>query len=86
MTTSCDFSETEKGIYTCSRCGKVLRLPGSVSKIRRQCSVEVAGLGDVVAKVLRKVGIKSKKGCGCDKRRKKLNGLVPNVWSRRDEP
>jgi predicted secreted Zn-dependent protease len=40
--------------------------------------IQVEGLGDVVAKVIKKTtGIEAKKDCGCDKRRKLLNKWVP---------
>ena len=35
------------------------------------------GLGDVVAKTLRALGVRKKKGCGCSKRQSTLNQLVP---------
>jgi hypothetical protein len=38
---------------------------------------EIRGLGDLIAKGLSYVGIKADKGCGCDRRREKLNRWVP---------
>lgn len=40
---------------------------------------EIKGLGDVVEIVTTTLGVKKimTKNCGCDKRRKKLNKLVP---------
>lgn len=40
---------------------------------------EIKGLGDVVEVVTVKTGIKKlmPKGCGCNKRKEKLNKLVP---------
>jgi predicted secreted Zn-dependent protease len=36
------------------------------------------GLGDMVAKVIKKTtGIEAKKDCGCDKRRKLMNKWIP---------
>jgi hypothetical protein len=35
------------------------------------------GLGDTVAKVANKLGIKKTEGCGCEKRQEVLNKLVP---------
>lgn len=35
------------------------------------------GLGDTVAKVANKLGIKKTPGCGCEKRQEMLNKLVP---------
>lgn len=39
--------------------------------------VKSRGFGDTVAKVLEKVGIKKKEGCGCEKRQEKLNQWFP---------
>lgn len=40
---------------------------------------EINGLGDIVEIITQKTGVKKimPKNCGCDKRRKKLNKLVP---------
>jgi hypothetical protein len=35
------------------------------------------GLGDTVARVLERLGIRKRRGCGCGKRRAWLNRLVP---------
>tara|TARA_R100000655_G_scaffold48166_1_gene85549 strand:+ start:222 stop:494 length:273 start_codon:yes stop_codon:yes gene_type:complete len=42
---------------------------------------KVRGLGDLVARGLEKIGIRKKPGCGCHKRQKALNKMVP--FSRR---
>lgn len=38
---------------------------------------ELKGLGDLIHKGLELIGIKQKEGCGCQKRQKFLNKLVP---------
>ena len=41
-------------------------------------NMPMEGLGDMVAKVIKKTtGVEAKKDCGCDKRRKLLNKWVP---------
>lgn len=42
---------------------------------------KIRGLGDLVARGLEKIGIRKKPGCGCHKRQKALNKMVP--FSRR---
>tara|TARA_R100001086_G_C11682196_1_gene216087 strand:+ start:150 stop:473 length:324 start_codon:yes stop_codon:yes gene_type:complete len=38
---------------------------------------ELAGVGDAVSRVAKAVGIEKKKGCGCAKRQKMLNDMMP---------
>lgn len=35
------------------------------------------GFGDVLAFIFKKLGIKKKKGCGCDKRQEAINKFFP---------
>lgn len=35
--------------------------------------VASSGIGDTISKLLRRIGIKKRKGCGCSKRQAKLN-------------
>ena len=37
----------------------------------------ITGLGDLIAVITKFIGVKPWFGCGCDKRRKKLNQLFP---------
>jgi len=69
----CDFEDFET-VFKCRNCGIVLE-----QKEIRLCQEKngVQGLGDVVAKVAKSVGIKQKKDCGCGNKQKKLNKLIP---------
>lgn len=35
------------------------------------------GLGDTLARIFKRFGIKQKRGCGCRKRQSRLNTLIP---------
>lgn len=59
--------------WTCEFCG--LELRNVVLPVRHNCKSR--GLGDTVAKVLKKVGVKKAEGCGCAERQKKLNEVFP---------
>ena len=60
----------EDGLYVLPCCKfKLPHLPAECS-----CS---GGLGDTIAKVLAKAGVRKREGCGCEKRQEALNRLVP---------
>lgn len=45
----------------------------------------IRGLGDLLAKGLHFVGIRKKKDCGCHARQEKLNALIPNPFSKKQD-
>ena len=61
----------------CKLCGQVL--PKEEVTYKEECPavVGVRGMGDVVANIAKAVGLKQHKDCGCGKKQKQLNNLMP---------
>ena len=59
--------------WKCGFCG--LELKNVLPPVHHNCKSR--GLGDTVAKVLKKVGVNKTEGCGCAERQEKLNNAFP---------
>jgi hypothetical protein len=53
------------------------KMTAEVTTAIEPVDAQVRGLGDVVSKAAKSVGIEKKKGCGCARRQKILNDMVP---------
>lgn len=77
----CDFVTTDLGDGTwehrCQRQGCEVTRVIDRPKLVRECNV--VGLGDRVAWVLNKLGIRVRKKCNCSKRRQVLNAIGEKI-------
>lgn len=64
-------------VCTCERCGAKARVRHPQHFVTGHRCTHL-GMGDVVARVTKAVGITPCKPC--EERRKKLNGWIPSIW------
>ena len=80
MTQLCDF-EQQGAKYVCKVCGT--SVPFRDKPPMRNCGPRIMGLGDVIDRITTATGIKAVvhavagEDCGCQKRREKLNEMLP---------
>lgn len=72
-------SEDPPDHFECRRCGhRTPRADIPVLPYYRTCSVQPPrGFGDTLARWFRRLGVKKRKGCGCNRRQRRLNELLP---------
>jgi len=67
--------------FDCERCDqpRVKRSVIDGDKYFRTCVVppKPRGFGDTIARWLKSLGFKQRKGCGCGRRQRRLNSLIP---------
>ena len=77
----CDFEQrsapNEHGeiVYQCARCLRVV--VSDRAAIRAACGPRASGVGDTLARALARLPLRKKKDCGCAKRQRTLNSLIP---------